>query len=64
MSSIYYGLKKMVSDIFNSDAIVPNQKNDFIDLSKAIYDNNIDDKLKDILTMLGTDIREKLIYKG
>lgn len=49
---------------FITEAIVPNQRNQFIDLSKVVYDDNIDNNLKEILLILGTDIRTKLIYKG
>ncbi|KKI86577.1 sacsin N-terminal ATP-binding-like domain-containing protein [Shouchella clausii] len=48
---------------FKATAIVPNQNGQFVEITKVAIDNNIDDVLKEILTLLGTDIKRKLMYK-
>lgn len=49
---------------FRISAIVPNQYGQFVEISKLDRDNNIDDTLKEVLTLLGTDIKAKLLHKG
>lgn len=48
---------------FKATAIVPNQENQFVEITKVSIDNNIDISLKEILTSLGTNIKEKLMHK-
>ncbi|MBR8665888.1 hypothetical protein KEG25_21060 [Bacillus paralicheniformis] len=48
---------------FEATAIVPNQNGQFVQISKLATDNNIDDELKEILTLLGTDIKRELMHK-
>lgn len=64
-------LNKLYNIWLNSDegnfkvtAIVPNQHGQFVDITKVVADNNIDDVLKEVLTLLGTDIRRKLMHKS
>ncbi|KAA8747229.1 sacsin N-terminal ATP-binding-like domain-containing protein [Paenibacillus sp. UASWS1643] len=49
---------------FIATAIVPNQDDQFIEITKVSVDVNIDDVLKEVLTLLGTDIKKKLLHKG
>ena len=48
---------------FKATAIVPNQNGQFVEITKVAIDNKIDDVLKEILTLLGTDIKRKLMHK-
>ncbi|MCB2297946.1 sacsin N-terminal ATP-binding-like domain-containing protein [Clostridium tagluense] len=48
---------------FKATAIVPNQENQFVEITKVAIDNNIDNCLKEILTSLGTNIKQKLMHK-
>lgn len=49
---------------FKATAIVPNQENKFVEFTIVAIDNNIDINLKEILTSLGTKIRERLLHKN
>ena len=49
---------------FLSKGIAPNQKDQFIEVSKLIFDNNIDEELKDILTFFEPNFKAKLLHKG
>ncbi|PAL12062.1 sacsin N-terminal ATP-binding-like domain-containing protein [Peribacillus simplex] len=50
------GLEKVVESAF-----IPNQDNKFVHFDKIYLDQNIDDKLKQILTSLGGDIKGQLL---
>jgi len=47
---------------FKSDGIVPNQNGKFVNASKIYIDNGIDEELKEILCLLGTDIKAQLLH--
>ncbi|WP_427180028.1 sacsin N-terminal ATP-binding-like domain-containing protein [Paenibacillus sp. TC-CSREp1] len=49
---------------FLATAIVPNQDDQFIEITKVSVDDNIDELLKEILSLLGTDIKKKLLHKN
>lgn len=61
-----YGLwlKSTDENSFAATAIVPNQEGQFSGITKVSVDHDIDDVLKDILTLLGTDIKKKLLHRG
>lgn len=44
-------------------AFVPNQNNKFVKFDKVYSDENIDEELKEILTLLGVDIKSQLLNK-
>ncbi|MCE4045579.1 hypothetical protein LXM56_15805 [Lysinibacillus fusiformis] len=48
---------------FISNGLLPNQYDDFIEIKKLKIDKNIDETLKDVLTLLGNNIRNKLVHK-
>lgn len=50
--------------LFSAEGLVANQENRFIELSKVVIDDNIDDELKEILMLLGTNIKKKLLLQG
>lgn len=49
---------------FLSKGIVPNQNDQFLEVSKLNFDNNIDEELKDILTYFEPNFKAKLLHKG
>ncbi|GEA31252.1 sacsin N-terminal ATP-binding-like domain-containing protein [Clostridium diolis] len=49
---------------FLSKGIAPNQMDQFVEVSKLNFDNNIDEELKDILTFFEPNFKTKLLYKG
>ncbi|WP_408895280.1 hypothetical protein [Paenibacillus taichungensis] len=53
------GLEKVVDSVF-----IPNQNNNFVKFDKVNSDNNIDDELKQILTLLGGNIKGQLLHQG
>lgn len=53
------GLEKVVESVF-----IPNQNNNFVKFDKVYSDNNIDDELKQILTLLGGNIKGQLLHQG
>ncbi|WP_342431105.1 ATP-binding protein [Neobacillus sp. FSL H8-0543] len=52
------GLEKVVESVF-----IPNQNNEFVKFDKIYSDKNIDDELKNILTLLGGNIRGQLLHQ-
>ncbi len=56
-------IRSMGNQEFRLQAIVPNQKDEFIEINKLKKDNGIDDVLKEILTSLGNDIKKQLLHK-
>lgn len=49
---------------FLSKGIVPNQNDQFLEVSKLHFDNNIDEELKEILTFFEPNFKAKLLNKG
>lgn len=49
---------------FLAKGIAPNQKDQFLEVSKLNFDNNIDEELKEILTFFEPNFKTKLLYKG
>lgn len=49
---------------FLSKGIAPNQKDQFLEVSKLYFDNNIDEELKEILTFFEPNFKAKLLNKG
>lgn len=49
---------------FLSKGIVPNQNDQFVEVSKLTFDNNIDEELKEILTFFQPNFKAKLLHKG
>lgn len=49
---------------FLSKGIAPNQKDQFVEVSKLTFDNNIDEELKEILTFFEPNFKAKLLHKG
>lgn len=49
---------------FLSKGIVPNQNEQFVDISKLNFDDNIDEELKDILIFFEPELKAKLLHKG
>ncbi|MFL7939209.1 ATP-binding protein (plasmid) [Priestia megaterium] len=52
------GLEKVAESVF-----IPNQNNEFLQFDKIFLDKNIDDELKQILTLLGGNIKGQLLNK-
>jgi hypothetical protein len=48
---------------FKSEAIVPNQEYDFVELTKVLIDDNIDNDLKEILLGFGLNIKTQLLLQ-
>jgi Molecular chaperone, HSP90 family len=49
---------------FKSEAIVPNQDYNFVELTKVSIDDNIDNDLKEILQGFGINIKTELLLQG
>lgn len=49
---------------FLSKGIVPNQNEQFVEVSKLKLDENIDEELKDVLLFFEPDFKAKLLHKG
>ena len=49
---------------FLSKGVVPNQNDQFVEVSKLNFDNNIDEELKEILTFFEPNFKTKLLHKG
>lgn len=47
---------------FITEGLLPNQHGSFKEIKKLRIDQNIDETLKDVLTLLGNDIRSKLVH--
>ncbi|SFX36874.1 hypothetical protein SAMN04487921_104180 [Bacillus altitudinis] len=52
------GLEKVVESVF-----IPNQNNEFVKFDKIYSDKNIDDELKNILILLGENVKGQLLHQ-